>query len=587
MPGDFTLQEPQGLGNDYQGLLTGVLDGDMPADPVTVVVRERSGPTLAQTMLALKHQTYPKALLNVVVARATSGDLSRNNTINQADSEWIVLLDSGVVPVAELIELFVRHLQRTNSVLCGNLKPHHDSWSKFSDVSLRELHARAASSQQVDPYPMTDAFGHEPHPFQYVDDANIAFSKALFQAVGPFDETLAPRVASVEWAYRAWNRGSYIIPVPNAVGFRRTGDAHNQDDETLETLLLQRCPPLLRENRSTAFEVPQVSIYMPVYNAVETVGPAIRSALAQTMTDLEVCVVDDGSTDGTSEVLRAEFGEHPQVRIEFQPNEGIGAASNRAVAMCRAPFIGQLDADDKLKPAAVERLLKPLLSDTTIGVVYSSSELIDDTGSRVGDSFEVPHFNRYELMYLMIVHHFRLFRARDWHRTDGFATDIDNAVDYDMYLKMSEVTRIVHIPEQLYQYRKHATSTSQARHLVQRANHRLAIQRAMDRQGLSAEWELTPSDTHDPRDYEFQRTDTRHHFGRGLDRVRLSIDGKNKQEEVVHKLEQLFPTWKLEFCERNEEPRVESPWLSHARGVRAFGLLADEFPREAIRLVYA
>ena len=136
MPGDFTLQEPQGLGNDYQGLLTGVLDGDMPADPVTVVVRERSGPTLAQTMLALKHQTYPKALLNVVVARATSGDLSRNNTINQADSEWIVLLDSGVVPVAELIELFVRHLQRTNSVLCGNLKPHHDSWSKFSDCLL-------------------------------------------------------------------------------------------------------------------------------------------------------------------------------------------------------------------------------------------------------------------------------------------------------------------------------------------------------------------------------------------------------------------------------------------------------------------
>lgn len=335
-------------------------------------------------------------------------------------------------------------------------------------------------------------------------------------------------------------------------------------------------------------DVPSVSIYMPAYNAVDTIVPAIRSALEQTVDDIELCVVDDGSTDGTADLITETFSDDKRVRLERQVNSGIGAASNRAVRMCRAPFIGQLDADDQLLPNAVGRMWGVLRSNPSIGVAYSSSELIDEDGTRIGNSYEYPRYSRFDLMYLMIVHHFRMFRARDWYRTSGFATDITNAVDYDMYLKLAEVTDMVHIPEQLYQYRKLKTSTSQAEHATQRANHRLAVQRALDRRGLGGHWKLAPDQPLDPRAYEFvERDGEPGHFGRDLDLVRLSLFTGWNRDAMVGALQQMFPAWTIEKRRRLGEPRIESPPLSHARAIRLIDCIAEQFPHCTIRLVYA
>jgi glycosyltransferase involved in cell wall biosynthesis len=98
--------------------------------------------------------------------------------------------------------------------------------------------------------------------------------------------------------------------------------------------------------RSTDAGAPLVSVIVPVFNSEQFIVPAIQSALRQTYRNLEVIVVDDGSTDQTAELIAAEAASDPRVRIIRQPNSGVAAARNRGVAAARGEFIAPLDADD-------------------------------------------------------------------------------------------------------------------------------------------------------------------------------------------------------------------------------------------------
>jgi glycosyltransferase involved in cell wall biosynthesis len=89
---------------------------------------------------------------------------------------------------------------------------------------------------------------------------------------------------------------------------------------------------------------PKVSVVIPTYNRAVNVQNGIKSVLAQTFSDLEVVVVDDGSSDGTEQTLRNIFGD--RIRYYFQPNQGASAARNRGVAEARGEWIAFLDSDD-------------------------------------------------------------------------------------------------------------------------------------------------------------------------------------------------------------------------------------------------
>jgi glycosyltransferase involved in cell wall biosynthesis len=100
-----------------------------------------------------------------------------------------------------------------------------------------------------------------------------------------------------------------------------------------------------------------VSVVMPAFNNARTVSRALASIAAQTMRPLEVIVVDDGSSDGTSEAVRAMAGNMNGVRLRLfrQTNQGAGAARNRAVAAATGTWLAFLDADDQWLPAKMER----------------------------------------------------------------------------------------------------------------------------------------------------------------------------------------------------------------------------------------
>jgi glycosyltransferase involved in cell wall biosynthesis len=98
---------------------------------------------------------------------------------------------------------------------------------------------------------------------------------------------------------------------------------------------------------------PVVSVVLPVYNGARTVGRAIDSILGQGLADLEVLVVNDGSTDSTADVLAAR-GD-PRMRILTQENLGLVAALNRGIAAARGRYVARMDADDEALPQRLER----------------------------------------------------------------------------------------------------------------------------------------------------------------------------------------------------------------------------------------
>src|SRR4051794_28277766 len=89
-----------------------------------------------------------------------------------------------------------------------------------------------------------------------------------------------------------------------------------------------------------------VSTIIPVFNGEALIGEAIESALRQTYPNIEVIVVDDGSTDRTLEVIQALAASDSRIRVIQQANGGVARARNRAIAAARGEFIAPLDADD-------------------------------------------------------------------------------------------------------------------------------------------------------------------------------------------------------------------------------------------------
>ena len=120
-----------------------------------------------------------------------------------------------------------------------------------------------------------------------------------------------------------------------------------------------------------------VSVIIPTYNYGRFLRDAIDSALAQTYRPIEVIVVDDGSTDGTPEVLAA-YGE--RIRVIRQDNRGAGAARNRGIAAAHGDYLAFLDSDDILRPQSLEREIARFVADPSLGLVHCAAESVDGDG---------------------------------------------------------------------------------------------------------------------------------------------------------------------------------------------------------------
>jgi len=128
---------------------------------------------------------------------------------------------------------------------------------------------------------------------------------------------------------------------------------------------------------------PRVSVVVPAYNHAPFVHETLSSLLAQSFADLEVVVVDDGSTDSTLEVL-AGFRADPRMRLFTQGNQGAHAAIARGLALARGEHVFVCNSDDAFAPTRLEHLVSVLEGDPEAAAACSWIEVVDETGKRLG-----------------------------------------------------------------------------------------------------------------------------------------------------------------------------------------------------------
>lgn len=128
--------------------------------------------------------------------------------------------------------------------------------------------------------------------------------------------------------------------------------------------------------------MPITSVVIPVYNGASYIRRAVESVLAQTVSAVEVIVVDDGSTDDTRAVVAGV--DDPRLRLIARANAGPSAARNAGIAEAGGAWIGFLDADDWWRPTKVEHHLRRATERPEAGVVYSAVEIFDMAGAHLG-----------------------------------------------------------------------------------------------------------------------------------------------------------------------------------------------------------
>ncbi len=123
-----------------------------------------------------------------------------------------------------------------------------------------------------------------------------------------------------------------------------------------------------------------VSVIVPTFNRAYCLARTLDSALAQTHADLEILVVDDGSTDGTPALIHSRYADEPRVIYIHQENRGVAAARNHGIGLSRGDFVALLDSDDIWQPWKIELQLSCLMQFPELGMVWTDMEAIDPSG---------------------------------------------------------------------------------------------------------------------------------------------------------------------------------------------------------------
>lgn len=202
---------------------------------------------------------------------------------------------------------------------------------------------------------------------------------------------------------------------------------------------------------------PLVSVVMPVYNCDRYIGEAVASILHQDLSDLELIVVDDGSTDRTSETL--DRIRDDRLRIVRQPNRGVAAARNHGLSLATGRYLAQMDADDLSRPKRLGRQAAFLDSHPNCGLVGTWAEIWVGrrrTGRRHAHPVENAEL-QFELLFdNPFVQSSIMTRRAVLDRTGIYSTDPDRVPpeDYELWSRIARNYEVANLGEDLVVYRE-------------------------------------------------------------------------------------------------------------------------------------
>ena len=242
--------------------------------------------------------------------------------------------------------------------------------------------------------------------------------------------------------------------------------------------------------------LPAISVIVPCYNAAAFVPATLRSVLAQQGFELQIIVVDDGSTDGSPERVAREF---PSVTVVRQANAGVAAARNTGLAHAKHDWVAFIDADDLWMPGKLQAQWAFLASQPEAGMAYTAwkvwtsnepepaADWLAQLAQQAGDSaqWQGPSGWLYpELLVDCVVWTSSVLVRRELlSQAGGFDESLRIGEDWDLWLRLSRLTAMLRVPRPLALYRMHPDSITKAppdtnyKHLV--------VMRALQRWGTA------------------------------------------------------------------------------------------------------
>ena len=194
----------------------------------------------------------------------------------------------------------------------------------------------------------------------------------------------------------------------------------------------------------------KISVVIPCFNHGAYVDEAVESVLGQTYQDIEIIIVNDGSTDEPTNRLLAGYAK-PKTTVIATPHQGLASARNAGIRESRGEYILPLDADDKIGSRYAEEAVGILDGDANAGIVYCEAEMF---GERTG-RWELREYSLREELIENQIFCSAFFRKQDWEAAGGYnANMLYGYEDWDLWLSIIEMGRSVHkLPDVHFFYR--------------------------------------------------------------------------------------------------------------------------------------
>jgi len=205
---------------------------------------------------------------------------------------------------------------------------------------------------------------------------------------------------------------------------------------------------------------PTVSVLMPVYNCERYLDEAIWSIREQTFTDFEFVIVNDGSTDGSLDIIRHHAAEDERIILLDRPNGGYIDALNAGLAICCGEYIARMDGDDVSLPDRLERQLRFLAENDDVCLVGSSVDLMTSDGD-VYHRFDLPAGHEQIIGACVdsgcsaIFHPTWLARRRVYEISGGYDPAYYGAEDVALLLRYADQMQYANLSDVLVRYRRH------------------------------------------------------------------------------------------------------------------------------------
>lgn len=213
---------------------------------------------------------------------------------------------------------------------------------------------------------------------------------------------------------------------------------------------------------------PYVSVVMAVHNSSQYLAEAVESVQNQTFEDFEFIIVDDGSYDGSSEMLKHYATLDSKIRLITQERQGLTRSLNTGIRLSRGQLIARMDADDVADPIRLQAQVNYLSDHPDVVCLGAQALKIDEDGDPI-ESWHVPLDHDEILRQLLnghggqIIHPLFLIRREALVKVGGYNESYLLAQDYDLLLRLAEIGSLANLPDILLGYRIHSAGATFAR----------------------------------------------------------------------------------------------------------------------------